>query len=131
MPFNAWKLLYVLIPLVQLYHSHAIAKNSVDFSVKPLVCIVKNSGDSCDINVQVQWSSVEPISSCLFQNEIKTVCWIERLKAEKSLDISIKEDMEFTLKNNNNDIYATQVMRINTSEPKKYRRRLRADWNLF
>jgi hypothetical protein len=111
--------------------SHAETSNNVKFSVKPLACIVKTIGDSCKMTVKIKWDSSNPITSCLFQDKIKMVCWHNRHKAQEHIEITIKEDMEFTLMNEKNDVYAKQSVRINTSKPKSFRRRLRSDWSLF
>ncbi|MCJ8319058.1 MAG: DUF3019 domain-containing protein [Colwellia sp.] len=83
------------------------------------------------MTIKIKWSSPVPINSCLFQDKSKTICWRNRSKADERIDINIKDDMEFTLMSENNDIYAKQLVRINTSQPKNYRRRLRSDWSLF
>lgn len=106
-------------------------QNKVNLSIKPLVCTVEQKGDYCDITVKVKWSSVKPINSCLFQGDLKTTCWQAKTQAKKDFEISINEDMEFTLMNKDKGVYAKQLVRVNTSQPKRYRRRLRADWSVF
>jgi len=131
MPFKCWNILLILISFIGCNRSYAETLNKVKFSVKPLACIIKETGDSCEMTVKVKWNSPEPINSCLLQDKTKTVCWQNRSTAQKRIEIKIKKDIEFSLVNENNDIYAKQLVRINTSLPKKYRRRLRSDWSLF
>jgi len=47
------------------------------------------------------------------------------------MEINIEENMEYTLRDDNHQIIAQQLISINSSLAKKYRRRLRAGWSLF
>lgn len=98
--------------------------------IKPSVCMVKNSGDSCQMTVTVQWQNDEPINTCLFQNDSRLHCWENILSINTKIDISLEQDMLFTLRNEQT-ILATQQIKVNTALPTKFRRRLRADWSFF
>lgn len=92
--------------------------------------MVKNPGDSCQMTVTVQWHNDEPIDVCLFQNDTRLNCWENVHNIKTKIDISLEQDMLFTLKNEQR-MFATQQIKINTALPTKYRRRLRADWSFF
>jgi hypothetical protein len=92
--------------------------------------MVKSPGDSCQMTVSVQWHTDETIAACLFQNDIRLHCWENVQNIKTKMAISLEQDMMFTLKNDQ-QIFATQQIKINTALPTKYRRRLRADWSFF
>jgi len=98
--------------------------------IKPSVCMVKKFGDSCQMTVKVMWHNEQPTDACLFQNDSRLTCWQNVRDINTDLDILLDQDMKFTLKSNDK-ILAYQKIKINTMLPKKYRRRLRADWSIF
>lgn len=106
------------------------AASSTKLIIKPSVCMVKSPGDSCQMTVSVQWHTDETIAACLFQNDIRLHCWENVQNIKTKMAISLEQDMMFTLKNDQ-QIFATQQIKINTALPTKYRRRLRADWSFF
>jgi len=103
---------------------------SSNLIIKPSVCMVKNPGDSCQMTVSVQWQNDDPIDACLYQNDARLTCWQNAHNINTKIDISLEQDMLFTLKNGQ-EIFASQQIKINTALPTKYRRRLRADWSFF
>ncbi len=103
----------------------------VEFSIKPVVCIVKHRGDVCTMTASVHWQVPHLVSPCLYQGTQKTFCWKNRRQAKTNVVINLKENMIFTLKDEQHSLYARQEVVINTSLPTKYRRRLRANWSLF
>ncbi len=106
------------------------ASSTSQLIIKPSVCMVKKLGDSCRMKVKVIWQNAHPIDACLFQDSLRLKCWENTLDINADLEISLDQDMKFTLKNNEK-VLAYQHIKINTALPKKYRRRLRADWSFF
>ena len=106
------------------------ASSTSQLIIKPSVCMVKKLGDSCKMKVKVIWQNIHPIDACLFQNDLRLRCWKKTLDINADLEISLDQDMKFTLKNSQK-ILAYQHIKINTALPKKLRRRLRADWSFF
>jgi hypothetical protein len=92
--------------------------------------MVKKLGDSCKMKVKVVWHNTQPIDACLFQDDLLLKCWEETLDINAHLEVSLHQDMKFILKHNKK-ILAFQHIKINTTFPKKYRRKLRADWSFF
>jgi len=105
--------------------------SKVALSITPLACFVKKSGDVCHITVKVNWQSEIPINACLYQNIEKMHCWLVTRNATANIEVSLSENMVFSLQGDNDKIYAQQYVAIAASTSKKYRRRLRADWSLF
>ncbi len=105
--------------------------NTVVLSIKPLACVVKSAGESCQMTITAHWQSPEPINVCLFQQSQSLSCWQQQHQATKQLNVSLQNDMLFTLQQPSGKILASQRVQINISQPVKYRRRLRAQWSLF
>lgn len=105
--------------------------NNVELSLTPLACFVKKMGDICHLTIKVNWQSVTPVNACLYQNVEKIHCWSATSKATKKVMVSLSENMVFSLRGDNNEIYVQQHVAIAASTSKRFRRRLRADWSLF
>jgi len=129
MTSSVWKLVFVLFVLSGFSQSLA-ASSTNKLIIKPSVCMVKRLGDSCQMTVKVMWHNEDFIDACLFQNDLRLTCWENVNDINREIDISLDQDMKFTLKNDQ-QIFAYQQIKINTALPKKYRRRLRADWSFF
>lgn len=99
--------------------------------VNPKICIVEKVGDSCEVKLKIKWQSLLPLSRCLYQNEEQNVCWYKKLQVSQAITFEIDESQNFSLLDEKNEVLALQQVKLNTHEPKKYRRRLRADWSLF
>jgi len=130
--------LWLMLLLLCFYSLTSIANdeiaeqsNELKFSIKPLVCIVKKPGDICSMTATVSWQSAKHINSCLYQGITKVACWLNKKKIKSVIEINIEENMEYTLRDDNHQIIAQQLISINSSLAKKYRRRLRAGWSLF
>ena len=129
MTSSIWKLMFILFVLSGFSQSLAASSTS-QLIIKPSVCMVKKLGDSCQMTVRVMWHNEQPIDACLFQNDSRLTCWENVNNINTEIDISLDQDMKFTLKNDQ-QVFAYQQIKINTALPKKYRRRLRADWSFF
>ena len=129
MTSNRWKVIIYLL-VCGLVLQPLSASSTSQLIIKPSVCMVKKLGDSCTMKVKVIWQNTQPIDACLFQDDLRLKCWKNILDINDDLEISLDQNMKFTLKNNEN-VLAFQHIKINTALPKKYRRRLRADWSFF
>jgi hypothetical protein len=122
---------YLLLILCFIKPANSTELPEIELSIKPVTCIVKQPGDVCTMTVKVRWQSPRPISSCLYQETTKTLCWQDKNEAVAKVAINFNENMTFTLRDSGNNIFAQQEIIVNTSSSKKYRRRLRSNWSLF
>jgi len=129
MTSSMWKTIAYLF-LCSLVLQPLSASSTNQLIIKPSVCLVKKFGDSCEMKVKVIWHNTHPIDACLFQNDLQLICWENTRDINADINISLDQDMKFILKHNEK-ILAYQQIKINTLFPKKYRRRLRADWSFF
>ena len=131
---NSWAILLILsfatLPALAA-DENAENTGGVEFSIKPLVCIVKKPGDACSMTATVSWQAPKAINSCLYQGITKVDCWLKQKTIKAVIEINIEENMVYTLKDDNHHIIAKQLITINSSLAKKYRRRLRSGWSLF
>jgi len=128
---RTWKYYCLLLCFCLIKPANSTESAQIEFSIKPIACIVKQQGDACTMTVNVHWQAQQPMAPCLYQETKKTFCWQEKSKATTNVAIKFKENMTFTLRDENNKIFAQQQITINTSSSKKYRRRLRSNWSLF
>jgi hypothetical protein len=103
----------------------------VELSIKPLACIVKNVGESCKMTIIASWQSEYIIDSCLYQGKKNLSCWEKQKVVSQQFNIELSEDMVFSLKDIHGKTFAQQVIHLNTTNPRQYRRRLKAEWSLF
>jgi hypothetical protein len=129
MTSNLWKVIIYLF-VCSLVLQPLSASSISQLMIKPSVCMVKKIGDSCKMKVKVIWHNKQPIDACLFQDNLRLKCWENTLSINAYLDITLDQDMKFTLMDNEK-VLAYQHIKINTALPKKYRRRLRSDWSIF
>ena len=129
MPSSNWKNILFLLILFSFSQS-LFAAATTKLIIKPSICMVKNPGDTCQMNVNVIWQSKELINACLFQNDLRLTCWQDVSDINTNMNIYLDQDMLFTLKNDQ-QTFAFQHIKINTALPAKYRRRLRANWSFF
>jgi len=125
------KYCYLLLIFCFIKPVNSTEPSQIEFSIKPIACVVKQAGDACTMTVKVHWRAKLPINSCLYQEDEKTFCWQDKSEAMANLAINFKENMMFTLRDEGNNIFAQQEVLINSSSSKKYRRRLRSSWSLF
>lgn len=131
MTSSIWKkLIFLFIFCGFLQSLTASASSPTKLIIRPSVCMVNKLGDTCQMAVKVMWQNDSPINACLFQNELRLTCWENIHEINTELVISLDQDMKFILKNDQ-QIFASQQIKINTALPKKYRRRLRANWSFF
>ncbi len=103
----------------------------VSLNIKPLACVVKRIGEQCQMTITANWNSNIPLSACLYQDRKSIGCWQQKISEEKQYQISLNDDMLFSIKTDQGIILAKQKIVINASTSTKYRRRLRSQWSFF
>lgn len=106
------------------------ASSVINMSISPSICVVKTRGDLCQMTAYVMWQARLAIDACLYKNDDLITCWEQKRRIKEKLELSLIQDMIFTLKNQNK-VLAKQHIKVNASSSTKYRRRLRSQWSLF
>ena len=144
MRFNLPAVSAVMLMVAQYLSSMAFAtEGDVEMTIKPKVCQVNRAGDICEMTINIAWQALLPLDTCLYQqaknqtqtqDKNKTLCWQNTKVADTKLAIKLSENTLFTLEQQTpevNLVLAQQLISVNSTVPKNYRRRLRADWSLF
>lgn len=133
----------MLIITQHLSYAVLAEEHEVEMTIKPKVCHVNHAGDTCEMTIDIAWQALFPLDTCLYQqaknqnnnqNKNKTLCWKNTNVADTKLAIKLTENTLFTLEQQTpavNFVLAQQLISVNSTAPKSYRRRLRADWSLF
>lgn len=146
MRFNLPAVSAVMLMVAQYLTNTAFAtERDIEMTIKPKVCQVNRAGDICEMTINIAWQALLPLDTCLYQraknqsqeqtqDKNKTLCWQNTKAADTKLAIKLSENTLFTLEQQTpevNLVLAQQLISVNSTVPKNYRRRLRADWSLF
>ncbi|MDO6427227.1 DUF3019 domain-containing protein [Thalassotalea sp. 1_MG-2023] len=102
----------------------------VVFSISPTICIVNKMGEPCTMTVNVNWQTPNAGDYCLYQDTEQLTCWQNTASIATRLNIHLQQNMVFSLREQNT-ILAQKQIRVNASAPRKFRRKLRAQWSVF
>lgn len=129
--FSARSALLLLLSFQCLAAENVPERGIEHFAIKPLACVVQNAGDVCTMMINVRWQATAPITGCLYQGQQSLYCWQDKISGQKMVEISLNNNMLFSLQNEQQQVLASQKIWVNTALPKQFRRRLRADWSVF
>ncbi|WP_164517590.1 DUF3019 domain-containing protein [Pseudoalteromonas rubra] len=101
------------------------------FEIKPLVCMVKTQGQTCQMTIRVNWHHAVPENLCLYQANARLHCWESSNKGTAKLAVKLAQNMEFSLRDTNQNTLAKKTVKVNAVVSTKYRRKLKTDWSLF
>ncbi|KZN69827.1 DUF3019 domain-containing protein [Pseudoalteromonas luteoviolacea] len=110
---------------------YAIPESKAALKVKPMICMVKSIGQICEMTIAIQWQTTTAQDVCLYQDTQKLKCWQGTQQAKAKLNISLEQDMTFSLKNARMETLAAQKVKVNAALSRKYRRKLKSDWSFF
>jgi hypothetical protein len=107
----------------------------VEFSVKPLLCIVDQRTPGCDMSFLVRWSSNSTGYYCVFnsQEENPLNCWSEQRAGELRDERSVEEDLQFWINESGGvalESITVEVLRMD-SDDRRRRRRSRHVWDIL
>lgn len=103
----------------------------LNFELKPSVCIAREVGDTCQMNVKLKWQLDSPSHLCLKQNDAVIKCW-QQQQVEETLAIKLQQQSEFLLFDKDSDaVLIKREIKINYQINQRYRRRLRSEWSIF
>lgn len=105
--------------------------NKVPFLIKPLTCVVRQLGESCQMTVNIHWQNNQAIDACLYQEESKLRCWEQQEQVQEKLEITLSQSMSFRLIDSHGSLLAQQMVSVNATVSKRYRRKLKTDWSFF
>ncbi|WP_432765887.1 DUF3019 domain-containing protein [Pseudoalteromonas rubra] len=101
------------------------------FEIKPLVCMVKTQGQTCQMTIRVNWHHSVPENLCLYQANKQLHCWESSNQGTAKLAVKLAQNMEFSLRDKKQHTLAKKTVKVNAVVSTKYRRKLKTDWSLF
>jgi hypothetical protein len=105
----------------------------IHFSIKPRLCVLNTTEESCRDELEITWRAAEKISLCLHQVD-KTDplrCWQNEKEGVYRFEIVASETTEFQLRDINSDISMGAQQFEVVYNDKKYRRARRNPWSFF
>lgn len=105
----------------------------IQFSIKPRICVLSGGEEECRDEIEIRWSSETRRSLCLHQSDKSKVlrCWNSSFNGEHFVEISATQNIDFQLKEKeNNDVVVTEAFEV-VLDNSKYRRRRRNAWSFF
>ncbi len=106
---------------------------SIEFSIKPRLCVLSEGEDVCENLLEISWSAQEPKSVCLFQSD-KTLplrCWEDEISGKHSFSLSIANNIQFDLREiDKNLLLVSREFEVVQSSD-NLRRRRRNPWSFF
>ncbi|KZN43841.1 DUF3019 domain-containing protein [Pseudoalteromonas luteoviolacea] len=110
---------------------YAAPNSKAELKVKPMICMVKSIGQICEMTIAIQWQTTTAQDVCLYQDTQQLKCWQDTQQAKAKLNISLEQDMTFSLKNARMETLTSQKVKVNAALSRKYRRKLKSDWSFF
>lgn len=105
----------------------------IRFYVKPRLCVLSEAEETCHDFLEISWKAQDFKSICLFQNNkrLPLRCWENEKGGEHSVEIHTGEDIDFQLKEINDEVLlVSQVYEVIHDQP-KFRKRRRNPWSFF
>ncbi|MBQ4813237.1 hypothetical protein A7985_12980 [Pseudoalteromonas luteoviolacea] len=85
-------------------------QKTAPFMLKPDQCVALEQGQSCFIDIEVQWQTELKGDFCLFVDDVKAQCWQSTQAGLWKNELEMKTDVAVSLKDSNHQmIYSGKV----------------------
>lgn len=111
----------------------AEALPSVQFRIKPRLCVLAEGEELCRDELEITWHSEERRSLCLFRSDLDHPlrCWQGAHGGEHQVVISASRNVDFHLKEPDNETHLVSEAFEVVHDNSKFRRRRRNAWSFF
>ena len=107
------------------------AENTV-FQLTPAVCMVQNSADVCQIKLNFEWEIETPANVCILRDQTPLKCWQDATNGNFSYKADVQFGTVYSLVNRKSgEKIATAKVKVQSSNSKFQRKRLRTPWSFF
>lgn len=113
-----------------IYASNSESSELSDLTVVPNECIVAEKGQTCSLELEINYPVLTSKIYCLAVEEQSLGCWSATL-LPTSLTIHLSQDSTFTLKDQETNKRASVDLKIKFRKASMTRRRIRNPWSLF
>lgn len=105
---------------------------TLEFSIKPRLCVLTAGEEACYDEVQVRWRSPRRLSLCLYQNRLEDpiTCWQKVTEGQHRLVLSATDSVTFHLREPGKDWQITEAFEV-IHDHQQYRRQRRNPWSFF
>lgn len=111
---------------------NASALENTYFKLTPAACVVKNSGDVCQIEVNFEWQITDAADVCILRDQTPLKCWQDATKGNFSYKADVQFGTVYSLVNRKSgEQIATANIKVQSSNSKFQRKRLRTPWSFF
>jgi hypothetical protein len=126
----------ILIATMLLISTRVIADENMTSSaatlrLSPNQCIAISQGKTCYVDVELMWQTRVKSGYCLYssQSEQALLCWKKQNKGQYKNEISSSQNVQFLLKDHQNNTLATTELKIAWIYKKNARSR--SNWRMF
>jgi hypothetical protein len=100
------------------------------WTIQPNVCIAENTGDQCQIILNINTQNIPVGVHCLVLGGRRLTC-AEQGRFPDNIKIVLKQNTLLELKNRQNDTILSQALSIKYQQRPPTRRRIRNPWSIF
>ncbi len=127
-------LILTLVPLTTVADVD-VADQSMQLTVKPVLCITDKRTPSCQMSFLVVWQSAQTGYYCLFSDfgEAPIRCWSNELSGRTTDERSVQNDFRYWMQKANSELQlaavTVEVLRLDSDDRRRKRRR-RHVWDI-
>jgi len=106
---------------------------SIEFSIKPRLCVLSEGESLCEDLLEISWTSKEPRSLCLFQSDksLPLRCWEQETSGKHSFSLAIANNVQFDLREIDENLLLVSREFEVVQNTENFRRRRRNPWSFF
>lgn len=127
------RILIALFSLGVMGNSYADSLPLIQLSLKPRLCVLSEGEEVCRDTIEITWIAQKARSLCLYQDDTDSPlqCWDAAREGRYTIELAASENINFSLREKNEDTFlVTQAFEV-VQESTKYRRRNRNPWSFF
>lgn len=127
-------LFLTLLPLTSVADTD-VAEQSMQLTVKPVLCITDKRTPSCQMSFLVLWESAQTGYYCLFSDFGKAPirCWTSELSGRTKDERIVQNDFRYWMQDDNSElqlaVVTVEVLRLD-SDDRRRKRRTRHVWDI-
>ena len=127
-------LFLILLPLITVADTD-VADQSMQLTVKPVLCITDKRTPSCQMSFLVLWESAQTGYYCLFSDFGKAPirCWSSELSGRTKDERIVQNDFRYWMQDDNSElqlaVVTVEVLRLD-SDDRRRKRRTRHVWDI-
>ncbi|WP_105170641.1 DUF3019 domain-containing protein [Pseudoalteromonas sp. T1lg24] len=108
------------------------AQQKAHFQLAPAVCMVQNSDDVCQVDVNFEWQIKKAEDVCILRDQTPLKCWQNATEGRFSYKADVQFGTVYSLVNRKTGKQiASAKIKVQSSNTKSQRRRLRTPWSFF